>query len=210
MTRPDSSTFSVAATDDGVHIRFRVSEHDGPSKTYELDGRESEHYFRFFRNLHEDFGTRLPHTDPSSFPETPSQWRPLLTENVSPTILAGYGDAAVLKTDAGYYLVATSNDAPDAFPILHSEDLIHWEHKGFVFPEGQQPAWTASGRFAADFWASEMAKIGDEYWVAFTARQTNGSLAIGVARSTSPTGPFVDNGQPLISGSNMNRTGVPQ
>ena len=52
---------------------------------------------------------------------------PLLTENISPQILSGYGDPAVLKTDEGYYLVATSNDAPDAFPILHSDDLDHWE-----------------------------------------------------------------------------------
>ena len=89
----------------------------------------------------------------------------------SPTILAGYGDPAVLKTDGGYYLLATSNDAPDAFPILHSRDLIHWEHRGFVFPEGQQPAWTAHGRQVGDFWAPEMAQVGDEYWVAYTARQ---------------------------------------
>jgi beta-xylosidase len=143
------------------------------------------------------------------FPDAPPSWRPLLTENIVPQILAGYGDPAVLKTDDGYYLVATSNDAPDAFPILHSQDLIHWEHRSFVFPEGQQPGWTASGRNVADFWAPEMARIGDEYWVAYTARQKNNALAIGLARGGSPTGPFVDNGEPLIVGNPRNTTGVP-
>ena len=68
-------------------------------------------------------------------PEPP--WRPLITDNLHPHILCGYGDPAVLKTDEGYFLVATSNDAPNAFPILRSADLELWEPAGFVFPDGQ-------------------------------------------------------------------------
>ena len=63
----------------------------------------------------EIFGDELEHPEPAI------RWRPLLTENIHPQILVGYGDPAVLKTDDGYWLVATSNDAPDAFPILHSD-----------------------------------------------------------------------------------------
>src|SRR5205085_504182 len=96
-----------------------------------------------------------------------------------------------------------------AFPILHSDDLIHWHHKGFVFPEGDQPGWTATGRHVGDFWAPEMAKVGEEYWVAYTARQKNNALAIGLARSDRPLGPFVDNGEPLVTGRTINTTGVP-
>ncbi len=131
---------------------------------------------------------RAKERPPAAFP-----WRPLLTQNVSPQILAGYGDPAVLKTDDGWWLVATSNDAPDAFPILHSPDLEHWEPKGFVFPEGEEPEWAAKGRAVADFWAPEMVKAGNEYWTVFTARQSTNALAIGLARSSSPTGPWVDN-----------------
>jgi arabinan endo-1,5-alpha-L-arabinosidase len=207
----NSPLFSVKAGDDGDGVRILVSSADGQSRSYLLPGRESQHYFEFFRDLHRDFGTRLPHffADPATFPQTPPQWQPLLTENASPTILAGYGDPAVLKTDSGYYLLATSNDAPDAFPILRSDDLIHWEHMGFVFPDGRQPAWSAKGRFKADFWAPEMARAGDEYWVAYTARQTNNALAIGLARSANPVGPFVDNGAPLLVGSATDTPGAP-
>jgi hypothetical protein len=181
------------------------------TRTYVTPGREAQHYYDLFRQLHGDFGTRLPHfyAPLADFPETPPHWRPLLTENVSHRILAGYGDPAVLKTDDGYYLLATSNDAPDAFPILHSHDLLHWEHKGFVFPEGQQPDWTAHGRNVADFWAPEMAHVGNEYWVAYTARQKSNALAIGLARAPTPLGPFVDNGKPLVRGKEINTTGVP-
>ncbi|MBA2466463.1 MAG: family 43 glycosylhydrolase [Sphingomonas sp.] len=147
--------------------------------------------------------------EPVEHPASETEWRPLLTENISPQILSGYGDPAVLKTDDGYYLVATSNDAPDAFPILHSNDLVHWEHKAFVFPQGSEPEWTATGVRVADFWAPEMARVGDEYWVAYTARQKSNALAIGIAKAPSPTGPFEDMGKPLLTGKPLNTTGLP-
>jgi len=199
MTTNESPSFTVDAADDGDGILINVAS-NGERRGYRLNGAESQHFFAFFRELHRDFGTRLPHffAERSQFLDTPQHWQPLLTENVSPTILAGYGDPAVLKTDGGYYLLATSNDAPDAFPILHSEDLVHWKHKAFVFPEGKHPEWTVAGRRVGDFWAPEMAEVGDEYWVVYTARQKSNVLAIGLARSKSPLGPFVDNGRPWL------------
>ena len=212
MNGIESRPFAVqASSDEGEGVRIEVRGPSGKTRSYLLEARESQNYFEFFRDLHQDFGTRLPHffTASREFPETPPNWQPLLTENASPTILAGYGDPAVLKTDEGYYLLATSNDAPDAFPILHSNDLLHWEHKGFVFPEGETPEWTATGRHVGDFWAPEMARVGHEYWVAYTARQKSNALAIGLARAPSPLGPFTDNGVPLVTGNPVNTTGAP-
>ena len=114
----------------------------------------------------------------------------------------------MFKDGSGYWLVATSNDAPDAFPILHSTDLQHWEPRGFIFPHGQEPAWAAKGRNTADFWAPEMARVGDEYWIVFTARQATNALAIGLARAPSPLGPWIDNGAPLVTGKPVNTTGL--
>jgi predicted GH43/DUF377 family glycosyl hydrolase len=212
MVETESLRFTVDARDEGEGVRIDVTGPSGRTASYQLEGRESQHYFDFFRLLHGDFGTRLPHffVDRTEFAETPASWQPLLTDNVSPTILAGYGDPAVVKYDDGYYLLATSNDAPNSFPILHSKDLIHWKHKGFVFPEGHQPEWTTTGRHVADFWAPEMTRAGDEYWVAYTARQKNNALAIGLARAGDPLGPFVDNGRPLVTGRTVNTTDVPQ
>jgi beta-xylosidase len=56
------------------------------------------------------------------------------------------------------------------------------------------------GRQVADFWAPEMAKVGNEYWVAYTARDKSNLLAIGLARGPTPIGPFTDNGEPLVGG----------
>ena len=203
--------FSVEASEHG-EARTIVVSAAGERRVYELPGNEQQHYSDFFRDLSRDFGTRLPHVfaEPAEHPSPAVRWRPLLTENVHPQILVGYGDPAVLRTDDGWWLVATSNDAPDSFPILHSTDLDHWEPAGFVFPEGcDDPGWAAKGRSVADFWAPEMARVGDEYWTVYTARQRSHALAIGLARASRPTGPWVDNGVPLITGQPVNSTGVP-
>jgi hypothetical protein len=190
---------------------FRIDVHSfGNSKTYEVPTATQQDFSAFYRELAQDFGTRVPHVyaDAAEHPAAPFPWRPLLTENVHPQILVGYGDPAVFKDGSNYWLVATSNDAPDAFPLLHSTDLEHWEPKGFIFPSGREPAWAASGRNMADFWAPEMARVGDEYWTAFTARQASNALAIGLARAPSPIGPWTDNGAPLVTGKPVDTTGL--
>jgi hypothetical protein len=53
-----------------------------------------------------------------------------------------------------------------------------------------------------------MASVGDEYWAVFTARQANNALAIGLARAPSPLGPWIDNGEPLITGKPINTTSL--
>jgi arabinan endo-1,5-alpha-L-arabinosidase len=201
--------FTVDPRHEGDGFRIDVGA-DGRSSSYFVPTATQQDFNAFFRELAEDFGTRMPHvySRASQRPAAAIRWRPLLTENVHPQILVGYGDPAVLKTDDGWWLVATSNDAPDAFPILHSKDLEGWEPKGFIFPSGHQPGWAATGRNASDFWAPEMARVGDEYWTVFTARQVSNALAIGLARASSPLGPWIDNGAPLITGEPLDTTGL--
>jgi hypothetical protein len=202
MADTDSLRFHVEAAEDGAATDFSVSLGGGEPRRYRVRGGEQADYSDFYRELCRDFGTRVPHIyeEPDDAEADGLEWRPLITENLSDRILAGYGDPAVLRTEEGWVLVATSNDAPDAFPILRSDDLESWTHVGFVFPEGEAPDWTATGHKVADFWAPEMAKVGDEYWVVYTAREKSNALAIGLAKGDSPSGPFRDIGRPLITG----------
>lgn len=212
MPRNARFAFEVDAFEESEGTRFHVRRTGfGETRTYRLPSGAQQDYAAFFNALAADFGTRIPHAfaEREQAPESEIAWRPLLTDNIAPTILAGYGDPAVLKTGEGYVLVATSNDAPDAFPILRSHDLEHWEHAGFVFPEGDAPGWTARGRRVADFWAPEMARVGDEYWLCYTARQASNALAIGLAKSSSPFGPWRDLGRPLLAGGAVDTTGPP-
>lgn len=201
--------FTVQCEAEGEGYRIDVTG-DGRSKSYAVPSDTQQDFSRFYRELSEDFGTRLPHVFEEVVEHPPAHipWRPLLTENIAPKILVGYGDPAVFKDGNDYWLVATSNDAPDAFPILHSKDLLHWECLGFAFPQDEEPSWAATGRDVADFWAPEMHKVGKEYWLVFTARQATNALAIGLARATAPLGPWTDNGEPLITGKPVNTTGL--
>ena len=194
-------SFKVDASAEGDATRVSVAASNGENRTYRIAGGDHADYLLFFDELAGDFGTRAPGSaEIPTTEESGIRWRPLITSNLSERIHCGYGDPAVLKIDDGWVLVATSNDAPNAFPILHSSDLTHWEDKGFVFPEGHAPSWTATGRRVADFWAPEMQRVGDEYWLAYTAREQSKALAIGLARAPTPFGPWTDNGQPLITG----------
>ena len=193
-------TFDIEAADTGAGLTIAVR-CGGETRVYTLDGTDQEHFASFYGEVARDFGTR-PLVKTARLPADASEppWRPVLTENLSDRILAGYGDPAVVKTDDGYVLVATSNDAPDAFPILRSDDLADWTHDGFVFPEGQTPAWTAAGVRVGDFWAPEMARVGDEYWLVYTARDRTNALGIGLAKARHPAGPWIDIGEPLLTG----------
>jgi beta-xylosidase len=123
-------------------------------------------------------------------------------------MIYGYGDPAVLRVepanlteDTWYYLLSTSNDAPDAFPILRSKNGVDWEFVTYVFPKGNKPPWAADGRGISDYWAPEMHKVGNEFRVYFVAREKESrELCIGVARALQPAGPFVADGEPLLKG----------
>jgi arabinan endo-1,5-alpha-L-arabinosidase len=194
--------FEVAAVANGEATDFTVTRNDGDERRYHLPGGDPLHYEFFYEELARDFGIRRPRQfdEVAPAPAEPP-WRPLITANLSPRILAGYGDPAVLKADDGHWLVATSNDAPDAFPILHSIDLEHWQPVGFVFEAGRTPGWAAAGTRVADYWAPEMARVGNEYWLSYTARDSDNILSIGLAKSPHPAGPWIDNGAPLLGDS---------
>lgn len=201
-TATDLLLFEVEASASGETTDLLVSWRGGPRRRYHIAGGEPHHYEQFYEELARDYGTRRPrHFEPVAPSSSEPPWKPLITGNLHPKILSGYGDPAVLKTKGGWYLIATSNDAPDAFPILRSADLSTWEPVGFVFEEGQTPEWAAAGRNEADFWAPEMARVGDEYWVSYTGRSRDKVLSIGLARAPTPEGPWSDLGNPLLTGS---------
>jgi arabinan endo-1,5-alpha-L-arabinosidase len=195
---------TIAVQDDGQGRVFTLAD-DARRQTYRLPDRRQASYLDAFADWARDWGCRAPLSRREApQPSFEAPLRPLLTRPVSPRILYGYGDPCVTRAvdpttgRPTYYLLVTSNDAPDAFPILKSQDLADWRLTGFVFAEGRTPDWTLTGEGRADFWAPEMHRVGDEYWVCFTARRQDRSLAIGIARSASPEGPFIAGPAPVL------------
>jgi hypothetical protein len=171
------------------------------ARRYDLGDGGHDAWLDLHEALARDLGLRRPlsREAPPPRPADP-HLTAVLTAPVSPTIPYGYGDPCVVAVGPeDYRLLVTSNDAPDAFPILASRDLVHWGHTGFVFPQGTAPAWALTGP-DSDFWAPEMHRVGDEWRVCFTAREHDGGLAIGLARASSPDGPFTPDPAPIVRG----------
>jgi predicted GH43/DUF377 family glycosyl hydrolase len=177
--------------------------------TYKLNNRKHKSYLDFFEKLSKDFGVRLPQNrKPAEIKAFNANYREVLTENIGPGIIYGYGDPAIIQVAdehtmnvTGYYLVVTSNDSPDSFPILKSKDLIDWEFVGYVFPSGQKPLWASEGVGISDYWAPEMHRVKDEYRVYFVAREKGSlELCIGVAKAAKPDGHFTADDVPLLKG----------
>lgn len=81
-------------------------------------------------------------------------------------------------------------------PILRSTDLVRWTYMGDAFTA--RPDWVGD---RAGMWAPDIDYINGRYHLYYTAPETDlpgGGSAIGVGTSTSPTGPFVDSGGPVV------------
>ena len=120
---------------------------------------------------------------------------------VNPVVPSNHPDPGALRLPdgSGFVAVSTSDYAhkgsQPAFPILLSKDLVEWIVVGHVFPKDGWPEWGFTNA-----WAPEIHYVDGRFNVYFTMRQTvNKILAIGVAVSNSPFGPFEDSGQPLAS-----------
>lgn len=109
----------------------------------------------------------------------------------NPALAGDYPDPSVIRVGKDYWAVATSSEWSPQFPILHSVDLVNWEVVGSVF--SHRPMW-ATG----NFWAPEITRHNDSFYIYYVARRKNGPLSVAVAVATKPQGPYNDLG-PLVS-----------
>lgn len=83
-----------------------------------------------------------------------------------------------------YFLVCTSDYDSSSFPIRKSNDLVHWENVGYVFPAGKHPSWAMEMGKGGRYWAPEIFRIAGKWVVYFaTKRKGDGQFVIGVATS---------------------------
>ena len=108
-------------------------------------------------------------------------------------------DPSIIRAANGNFYIYTTQSIYSAgvlnLPILKSSDLVHWKLAGEVFHS--IPRWAVGGP-GGDMWAPHGFYYRGKYYVYYAARQYGtGIMAIGVATSDSPTGPFKDLGHPL-------------
>jgi beta-xylosidase len=104
------------------------------------------------------------------------------------TIAGDLADPSIIRVDSVYYATGTSSEWAPYFPIYKSSDLKNWHQTGYVFDKA--PEWTTGS-----FWAPEYYKIGDTYYIYYTARRKSDNRSyIGVATSPYPDRGFTDHG----------------
>ena len=139
-----------------------------------------------------------PHFSGTNTCELSFRWTECGGLYTNPVMPTGCADPGVVWDGAHYLMTCTSGNAANAFPIYASTDLVSWTQQGFIFPQAKKPAWAVS-----DFWAPEIHRVGT-HWVAyFSARGSDGVLAVGAASADDPLGPYTPLAQPLVHDPNM-------
>jgi arabinan endo-1,5-alpha-L-arabinosidase len=123
---------------------------------------------------------------------------------VNPILDADFPDPAVIHAPDGFYYAYATQTLRDGkwvnIQLARSTDLIHWEFLGDALPE--KPDWAQETQ---DFWAPSVIFDGSTYFMYFSATPDvchvhEAGHALAVATSSSPAGPFIDMGMPLLLG----------
>lgn len=132
--------------------------------------------------------------------ESNAQKKDLETTFQNPVYNKDFADPTVIKAADGYfYAYATNSNSSGKnanIQVLKSKNLIDWNFVGDALPT--KPKWADK-----DFWAPHVlydAKL-KVYFLYYSGESdTKEGKCLGVATSTSPSGPFTDKGEPLLCG----------
>ena len=144
---------------------------------------------------------------PASIPASPSGSASAspVAGYVNPVMANDAPDPSVIRGDDGAFYAYTTQAYHDVefttVPILRSTDLVTWELVGDAFAGDARPPWIVPGQGNGDVWAPHIARVDGKYLLYYSASSASTlAFGIGVAVADSPTGPFRDLGEPLITG----------
>jgi beta-xylosidase len=113
---------------------------------------------------------------------------PVVWQN--PVVPEDFPDPSAARVGDGYWATSTSTARAPGFPLLQSDDLLHWRQVAQIFP--RLPAW-ADG----SLWAPELVVDQTGTRVYYTAHRRGRGLCVAVASAPAPQGPYTDHG-PLV------------
>jgi arabinan endo-1,5-alpha-L-arabinosidase len=128
---------------------------------------------------------------------------PPATRYTNPVIERDFPDPAIVRGGNGdFFVYATQGGEPTRnIQVARSRDLVSWTDAGDALPV--KPAWASRTQ---DFWAPDVYRRGDTYYLYFSAKpdaaltdDTRG-LCLAAATASRPEGPFSDKGSPLLCG----------
>lgn len=125
--------------------------------------------------------------------DAPGDPTPLVIKN---PVRENCADPSVMRHGDRWYMSCTGGTGGNLFPVYESSNLLEWTRVSWVFPAGApRPTWAN-----ANWWAPALHHIDGGFAAYFSARSTSGTMknAVGVATSSSITGPFTDRGTPVV------------
>ncbi len=125
-------------------------------------------------------------------------WAP--KTNKGPVIPGLYADPHIANFGGRYYLYPTTDGyegwGSPYYKAFSSTDLVNWTDHGVILDHGPDVSWADNSA-----WAPAVAAKNGQYYLYFSGGLASGNTAkqLGVAVSSSPTGPFRDAlGRPLV------------
>lgn len=122
----------------------------------------------------------------------------------NPVLDCDFPDPAIIRAPDGYYYAYATQTLRDGewvnIQVARSANLVDWTFLGDALP--QKPNWAKTTQ---DFWAPSVIFDGTTYFMYYSAtpdvcHHHERGHALAVATATSPSGPFVDMGMPLLLG----------
>jgi arabinan endo-1,5-alpha-L-arabinosidase len=118
----------------------------------------------------------------------------------NPVYNKDFADPTVIKAADGYYYGYATNTSVQGenvnIQVIKSRNLVDWEIIGDALPT--KPTWADK-----DFWAPHVLydAVKKMYFLYYSGESNaKEGKCLGVATSSSPVGPFIDKGEPLIRG----------
>lgn len=139
--------------------------------------------------------------DPTAYPSAPPDYKLYDTDNLHNEAAwntSNVHDPSILKDGDTYYIYSTDvkvgGTGTPGIMVRKSKDLISWEWVGYAFVGVPEEAETWTG--ATGLWAPDIEKFGDTYYLYYSASTFGSNTSyIGVATSSSPEGPWTDQGE---------------
>ncbi|MBC7472811.1 MAG: family 43 glycosylhydrolase [Candidatus Sericytochromatia bacterium] len=113
----------------------------------------------------------------------------------NPVVNSDFPDPVLFKASNGLFYAYATQTPNKNIQAVKSKDMINWQTLDDVLPV--KPKWANNTQ---NFWAPHVLEDNNKFYMYFAAEIKDKGLALGVATSDSPEGPFTDSGQPLVSG----------
>ena len=110
--------------------------------------------------------------------------------------------STMIRNVDGRYWIFTTGNGVWAMSSSNA-DFTNWQAESTPFPNGTYPSWISNyvTGFTGFFWAPDVIKIGNTYYLYYSCAGQGAPAAIGVATATNLSGPWTDQGM-VVAGNN--------